>query len=164
MLFGVCFKDFIQALRAKYPLHQSSHHHTDGTLLDKGIERLRYTGKPHRMINHWRATSKGIELGFNFELDPDTAGKASAYEVARWDYKWAHSYGSKQYLPGTDKPGVDKSNPIKQVTISKDGKRVFLSIPDLKPVHQMQIKISVKAADGSTFKETLLSTINALAD
>jgi hypothetical protein len=39
---------------------------------------------------------------------------------------------------------------------------VFLAIPGIKPVMQMQIKLNVDAADGSQLKQTIWNTIHNL--
>ena len=131
-------------------------------LVDGGIQRLRYTGKNFRMINHWRVTASGVELGFNFVLDPKSVTDLANYNVSQWDYKWAGVYGSKNYLPGTEKEGIDTKNPFSKATLSKDGKRILLHATNFKPVNQMQIKMKLKTAGGADFEQSLVSTINVV--
>ena len=49
---------------------------------------------------------------------------------------------------------------MKSAKLSADRKTVFLSIDDLKPVQQMEIKIQVKAADGTPIRCAIGNTIN----
>ena len=58
-----------------------------------------------------------------------------------------------------DKKGRDKVE-VKSARLAADRKTVFLEIPDLKPVMQMRIKYSLKAADGSPVASEIHNTIN----
>jgi putative heme-binding domain-containing protein len=132
-------------------------------LLDKGIQRLRYTGKPYRMVSDCRVEPDGLLLRFNFELDRDSATDAASYDVKHWNYKWQKSYGSDRYSPSTGRPGVDPMN-ITSITLQPDGKSVKLHVPDLKPVNQVHVLLDVQAADGQQFAEEIYWTINAVPE
>jgi glucose/arabinose dehydrogenase/mono/diheme cytochrome c family protein len=130
-------------------------------LTDGAVHRLRYTGKPFRMVDHWRVSSRGIELGFNFKLDTATAANPASYKIDQWNYKWAASYGSKRYRPDTEKEGRQVLTPA-DIEISKDGKRVLLNLVGLSPVNQMRIVVTLKDDKGQLFKEEVLTTINSV--
>jgi hypothetical protein len=49
---------------------------------------------------------------------------------------------------------------VTAVRLSDEGRTAFLTIADLKPVNQMQLKIKPDAADGSGFDELVYLTIN----
>lgn len=130
-------------------------------LSDKGIQRLRYTGKPHKMVSDCRVEPDGLVLRFNFKLDPKLATDPNAYDVTHWNYKWQKSYGSDMYSPATGKPGVDPMN-ITSITLQEDRTSVKLHVPDLKPVDQVHALLNVPAADGQVFQEEIYWTINAV--
>jgi hypothetical protein len=53
---------------------------------------------------------------------------------------------------------------ITSVKISDDGHEVLLSIPGIRPVNQIEIRLSLTAADGAAWKELAYLTINAVPD
>ncbi len=128
-------------------------------LAEKGVQRVRYTGRQHHLVRDCLVESDGLRLAFNFELDPDVATNLKSYDVRHWNYHWEKSYGSDQYSPTTDKPGPEAMN-VTSVTLGADGKSVKLNIPDLKPVNQVHLLLKVWAKDGTGFEEEIYWTIN----
>ncbi|MEM8666523.1 MAG: DUF6797 domain-containing protein [Planctomycetota bacterium] len=128
-------------------------------LLDGGIQRLRYTGTPDKLITDCQVEPNGLRLRFNFELDPDTATAVASYIAEQWNYRWRSQYGSDQYSPRTGDVGVDKLN-IEAITLGSDARSVKLIVPDLKPVDQIHLIVKLKAIDGTTFEEEIYWTIN----
>ena len=53
---------------------------------------------------------------------------------------------------------------VKSATLSADKKSVFLEIPDIKPVMQMQIKFTIKSADGAELRSEVINSIHALGE
>ena len=49
---------------------------------------------------------------------------------------------------------------IKSVKLSADAQRVFLEIPEIKPVMQMRIQFRLITADGVSLKSEIYNTIN----
>ena len=132
-------------------------------LRDKGIQRLRYTGKPHKMVSDCKVDRDGLRLTFNFPLEIESATDLDSYDVKHWNYRWAKSYGSEMYSPTTGEVGVDEMN-ITSVSLGSDGQSVTLNIPDLQPVNQVHILLKVKARDGQDFEEEIYWTVNRVAD
>ena len=128
-------------------------------LLDGGLQRLRYTGRPWKMVSDCKVETDGLRISFNFALDPDSATAPESYAAEHWNYHWRSSYGSDRYSPRTDKPGVDKIG-IESVTLGADGKSVKLNIPNMIPVDQAHLIVRVRAEDGSAFEEEIYWTIN----
>ena len=58
-----------------------------------------------------------------------------------------------------DREGQDRVT-VNRVQVSDDRKRVFLEIPDIKPVMQMQIGFILKSADGTELRQTIYNTIH----
>ncbi|MFP6900225.1 MAG: DUF6797 domain-containing protein, partial [Opitutales bacterium] len=124
------------------------------------VHRFRYTGKHANLLTDTKILADGIELKFNFKLDPKSATDASRYKLKQWNYKWTQGYGSKQYsLRNPGKIGQDEVD-IQGIEIVGDGHAVFLKIPDIQPVHQVKIELNLHAVDGSPFKELVYLTIN----
>ena len=128
-------------------------------LRENGIQRLRYTGKPHRMVSNCQVESDGLRIDFNFALDRKTATNLKSYAAKHWNYHWRRNYGSDQYSPTTDKPGAEKLN-IVAAELSDDKTSVKLMVPDLKPVNQVHIIASLKDSAGTAFSEEIYWTIH----
>lgn len=123
------------------------------------VHRFRYTGKHSNLLLNTTVLNFGIELKFNFKLDPTTATDPANYRLLQWNYKWSHGYGSKQYAPKTGEVGQELVT-IQAVQLADNGESVFLKIPDIAPVNQMEFNLTLKAADGSDFNEQVYLTIN----
>jgi hypothetical protein len=127
---------------------------------DGSLQRVRYTGKPATFPNAIHVKANGIELGFSAPLD-SSAADAGNYSVRQWNYKWSSGYGSGEYKVSDGQKGTDDV-PVKSVKVSADKKQVFLEIENVQPAMQMEIKLNVKGADGSTVPGRILNTINAV--
>jgi len=128
-------------------------------LRDGGIERIRYTGKPFRMITDCKVQPNGLQLTFDFPLDASMASKPSSYDIEQWNYKWAASYGSDMYHPTTGNVGTERVT-VASAKISDDLKTIDLIIPSIKPVNQMRVRLNLTDADGKPFTEEIHWTIN----
>jgi glucose/arabinose dehydrogenase len=128
-----------------------------------GFQRVRYTGKPVDQPKEMHVKPNGVEITFAAPLDKASAVDDQNYSVEQWNYRWTTNYGSKEY--SVENPEEIKHDPltIKSIKLSADNKTVFLEIPGLKPVMQMQIKMGLKGADGVEFNQTIWNTINKVA-
>ena len=117
-------------------------------LREKGVQRLRYTGRPHRMVSDCSVEKNGLRLQFNFPLDAEAATSTSRYQVRHWNYRWRQEYGSDQYSPLTGEPGVEPLE-IEAASLSPDGRTVLLEVPRLKPVNQVHILLRLKSESGA---------------
>ncbi|HEY3857638.1 MAG TPA: DUF6797 domain-containing protein [Verrucomicrobiae bacterium] len=129
---------------------------------DGCLQRLRYTGKPIKMLDDVKVHRDGLSLHFNFALDLAAAVNTANYRLEQWNYLWSSNYGSDQYsLEHPGKKGHDVLK-ITSAKISEDGHEVLLSIPGLRPVNQIEIRLALTAADGTGWKELSYLTINAV--
>jgi hypothetical protein len=129
-----------------------------------GFYRVRYTGKPVHMPVELTAEKNGLRLVFTYPLDPDTAGDSESYAVNRWTYRRTKNYGSRDYkVSDPDQTGRDTME-VASATLSDDRKSVFLEIPDLKPVMQMEIKYKVRASDGTRLNHEIQHTVHFLGN
>lgn len=130
-------------------------------LLDSGVQRLRFTGKPGIMVVDCQVEHDGLRIGFNVPLDPDASTDPSAYALEHWNYLWRREYGSDMYSPTTNEVGIDKLM-VESVSLGSDGRSVKLHVPDLVPVDQLHLILRVKSAEGSPLDEEIYWTIHRI--
>lgn len=122
------------------------------------LTRLRYTGKPHYLPVGFRAGKQGVILTFSEKLKKETVENAKNFQVKRWDYKRTPKYGSGHFLLNGE-PGEEKM-PVLESHLSKDGKSVFLVLPNMEEVMQMQMLYSIEAEDGKVIENQFNFSIN----
>ena len=121
-----------------------------------GLYRIRYTGKPANLPLGLKAKKTGMQITFSDPLNRDAAEKLSNYNVKTWSLKRTKNYGSKHYN--------EKRLEIKSVELAKDGKTVFLEIPDIKPTWSMEIKYSITDAVGTVVNGSIHNSIHKLGE
>jgi glucose/arabinose dehydrogenase len=131
---------------------------------DGCLQRLRYTGKPIKMLDDVKICRDGLSLQFNFPLDRASSVNITNYHLEQWNYLWSSNYGSDQY--SLEHPGQKGHDVLKitSVKLSEDGREALLSIPGLRPVNQIEIRLALTAADGAPWKELAYLTINAVPE
>ena len=129
---------------------------------DGSIQRVRFTGKKMCMPGALRVHANGLALTFTEPLDRATAEDAGSYAATQWNYRYAETYGSKEY--SVAKPDAVRRDPveIKSARLLSDGRTVFLETAPLQPVMQMRLQWNVNTADGATVRGDLYHTINRL--
>lgn len=132
-------------------------------LRDEGIQRLRYTGRPWKMIQNAKVQRGEILLEFNFPIEPASLQSADAVSGEAWNYRWSSAYGSDQYSPSTGKPGVDSLS-VRNLSLLKNETLLRIETPELKPVDQLHLTVRLKGRDGSSFEEELFWTIHAIPE
>ena len=111
-----------------------------------GLARVRYTGAPVTLPREVVPMDKGVLLRFDVPLDPRIAADRASYTMESWHYRRTFQYGSP-HLKADDKPGQDWLTPS-SAYLSKDGRSVFVGLPDMKPVQQMRIGWGLATMDG----------------
>ncbi len=129
---------------------------------DTGFYRVRMTGAPLRTPKSFRAVNGGLIVNFHVPLAPESAQDLENWRVQSWEYRWTEYYGSPQ-LKRSGEEGRD-SHLVQSVTLSADGKTVFLKIPTLTPTMQFHVNITGSFADGIPLDCYLHGTIHALED
>jgi hypothetical protein len=82
--------------------------------------------------------------------------------MEQWNYRYAAQYGSKDWsVSDPSKEGHDTVE-IRSAKLLADGRTVFLEIPNLKPVMQLQVQYNLTAKDGTAIRGKLFATINRL--
>lgn len=128
-------------------------------LMDGGIQRLRYTGTPPKLLTDCQLESDGLHLKFNFKLDPNVATDLHSYTVEQWNYHWRSQYGSDKFSPITDEVGVEPLK-IESIALDPAGDGVKLIVSELRPVDQVHLRLQVKSVDGAGFAEEVYWTFN----
>jgi hypothetical protein len=118
-----------------------------------GFYRICYTGKPVDLPVGLKAKSGGMELIFTDALNPATVDPKN-FDVKVWALRRTQNYGSKHF--------DEKPLTVSKATLSTDGKRVRLDLPDLAPTWGMEIKYRLKGADGRTAAGVVHNTIHLL--
>ena len=128
--------------------------------IDGGFYRVRYLDKPLHLPVAMHVKKDGIELTFSEKLDPKSAADYENWAVEQWNYKWTGNYGSAHYSVENERRKGQDEVDVWDVTLSDDGKTVFLEIEDLQPVMQMQIRYNIQSADGAELEDSVWLTIN----
>lgn len=127
---------------------------------DGCLQRVRYTGQKAYLPTAVRVYQNGISLEFTEPLDLPTAQDVDNYHLQQWNYRYAASYGSREYrVSQPDRPGRDEVEVV-SATVADDGRQVWLEIADLQPVMQMKISYAIRAADGVPLRNSVYHTIN----
>ena len=118
-----------------------------------GFSRLRQVNKKTTLPKDIKIFKQGVYLSFHNKIQADSINP-HLFKVERWNYLRSHKYGSGHYLL-SGKPGQEKVG-LSSVTLSKDGKAVFIAIPDMKQVEQMVVSWQLfdeykQALDNSTY-------------
>jgi mono/diheme cytochrome c family protein len=121
-----------------------------------GLGRVRYTGGESTVPSDLVPTDKGVLLRFDTALDAAKAADPDSYSLTSWHYQRTYKYGSPQ-LNSAGKPGIDRLAPSGAYA-SKDGRAVFIAVPDIKPVMQMRLAWSLATAKGITFQNSAYFT------
>ena len=134
-----------------------------GNVLDTpaGMGRVRYTGAPVTLPREVVPMDKGVLLRFDVALDPKKARDPASYSLQSWSYQRTYKYGSPQYKSdGT--PGQDALT-ASSAYLSKDGRSVFIGVPDMKPVMQFRVGWSLATTGGKAFDDNAYTTPYELA-
>lgn len=121
-----------------------------------GFGRVRYTGATCTVPKEVVPMDKGVLLRFDVPVDPQKAADPSSYTLESWHYKRTYKYGSP-HLKADETPGQDWITPS-SAYVSKDGKSVFVGVPDMKPVQQMRIGWGIVAKDGTKLESNAFFT------
>ncbi|HVR84093.1 MAG TPA: DUF6797 domain-containing protein, partial [Planctomycetota bacterium] len=129
---------------------------------DGSLQRVRYTGQKVYLPVEFHAVAGGIKLRFTEPQDAKIAENSDNWAAEAWNYHYGAQYGSKDFSTLNPSAEGHDSLDVGPGHLSDDGKGVFLEIPSLKPVMQLRIRYSLRAADGAPEKGELFATIHAL--
>ena len=103
-----------------------------------------------------------LRIHFAEPLDKEISESGDSWAAEQWNYLYGAQYGSKEF--SVNHAGVEGHDPIdvKSARLSDDGRSVALEIPSLRPVMQLRLRYSLRAADGTSVKGEIDSTIHRL--
>ncbi len=134
------------------------------TIDDGSFLRIRYTGRNANLPVGLETTPEGIGIEFTDPLNPESAGDVSNYTARRWEYIYSEQYGSPEMsFMNADEEGRDPVA-ISNVTLSDDNRRIFLDIPDLRSVMQMEIEYELLFDDGKKDSRAVYFTVNWVSE
>lgn len=131
---------------------------------DGCLQRVRYQGGPVSLPTRWASYRNGLAVTFACELERSTAEDPGNYRYEHWNYRYASSYGSREYRPSQPTVEGRESLTVVSATLDDDGRTVFLEIPDITAVHQLGLTWSLRRSDGQPFRQTLYGTAHRLRD
>ena len=134
-----------------------------GNVLNRlsGMSRVRYSGEQSTLPEEVFPTDKGVIIRFGTTIDKAMATNPDNYSLATWHYKRTPKYGSAQYKADGE-VGIDFVA-ASSAYLSKDGRSVFIGVPDMKPVMQFRIGWSLATSAGRKFEKNAYTTIHSLS-
>lgn len=131
---------------------------------DASFERIRYAGGNANLPKHIQVLPTGVKISFTDPLDPADAQNIDNYRVERWDYIYSSRYGSPEVLPeDPDREGRETVE-VSSVSISEDGKEIFLELAGMRSVMQMKIAYELTFDDGQSAENAIYHTVNWLSE
>jgi hypothetical protein len=132
-----------------------------GAVQDGCFQRVRYTGHDVTMPAEFSVHANGIRIQYASALDPDRELETRDFEVEHWNYWWSEEYGSFHYRPSSPKEIGHDRLPVRRA-IRLDLGTIFLEIPGLQPVDQIQVTARTRMAKGDVAEHVIAGTIHAL--
>jgi len=134
------------------------------SLSDGSLQRLRYTGGPVFYPVGFRTYTNGIKLDFDEKLDEKTISDPDNFFVKQWNYIYSNSYGSPEYsVKRHMKEGHDVLT-VKSTYLLKDGKSIFIEVPDIDPAMTVHAYGQLKGASQQPFELNTFMTALYLQD
>ena len=128
---------------------------------DGCFQRLRYANAPCRLVERIDVIDLGLQITFNFDLDPDSVHASDAWNISMWNYLWSKKYGSDQFsVLNPDQKGRDHLE-VKSVQLLNP-RTVVLRIPELSVCDQLHLSMLVADDLGELFPEEAYLTIHAI--
>lgn len=105
---------------------------------DGSLQRVRYTGGDYPYPIGYETRENGVLLTFATPRDAAIAD-ADKWFAQQWNYRYSAAYGSSEYT--ASRPDVEGHDPlaIRSVQRLDGGRRVFVEIPQLRPVNQLHL-------------------------
>jgi hypothetical protein len=129
---------------------------------DGSLQRVRRTDKALVVPVDWKALANGIELTFPEPLEKESAIDPGSFDIQQWNYRYAKQYGSKDWSVADPKKEGHDTLAVQSARLSQDGKSVFLEVPGIAPVMQMQIQYNLTSATSAAVRGKMYVTINRL--
>ena len=113
---------------------------------DGCFQRVRYTaagaaGNQAQLPIGFHVHENGIRVTFSQPLDQHVVSDPRGHFAQCWNYRYSGAYGSPEF--STRQLGLRGHDvlDIKSVHVVRDGRSLFLEIPDLQPVNQLHLLV-----------------------
>ncbi len=120
-----------------------------------GFHRIRRNEKPVHVPLAIRAIAGAMSVTFNDAIDPASV-TSDAFALKVWSLKRSAGYGSKHH--------GERPLEVTGARLNADARTVTLEIPTLAPTQCYELKVNLKAPDGSAIVRSLHGTIHQLAE
>ena len=117
-----------------------------------GFYRIRYTAKQVHVPISLHVEPKGIAITYSGILEPMAAADIQNYALKTWGLMRTAKYGSEHYN--------EKLLAITAAQLAADGRTIFLEIPAITSTWCMEIRCSIKSADGQSVSSVIHNTIH----
>ena len=114
------------------------------------------------LFDELKGFENGVSLVFADALDAEWAANSANYGIKQWNYRYAKEYGSKDYsVAKPEEVGRDEVA-IESIQVSSDNKSVFLVIPSINSVMQMEVRYNLRSEAGDRVRSTVYHTIHKM--
>ncbi|WP_038158557.1 DUF6797 domain-containing protein [Verrucomicrobium sp. BvORR106] len=123
----------------------------------QALGRLRLSGDPVASPISAKSCADGVILNFASPLQADSV-RAEQVTAQSWNYLRSKAYGSGRYR----KDGTAGMDPVgvSQAVVSKDRRSVFIHLPGLGPVMQLEVRHTFKLENGTPAEGVTYFTIH----
>lgn len=123
----------------------------------QALGRLRLSGDPVASPISAKSCADGVILNFASPLKADSV-RAEQVTAQSWNYLRSKAYGSGRYR----KDGTAGMDPVgvSQAVVSKDRRSVFIHLPGLDPVMQLEVRHTFKLENGTPAEGVTYFTIH----
>lgn len=154
---------------AKFPtgVHRGRFHPRDGQLYlcgmfawagsasqPGGLYRLRYTGQPAHVPLQLEARQQTMRIVLSEPVAKEYAENPDHYHAKAWDLKRTKGYGSKHFN--------ERELKVTKAELSKDGRAITLTLPEIAPTWGMEIKMQLETPAGQRIERVIHNTIHQL--
>ncbi len=139
-------------------IHRAKFHPIDGQLYvsgmtgwgtystDRGcLQRVRYKGTASPLPVGFHVYENGIAIQFSQSLQPEHVLQERAHFVQAWNYRYSSAYGSQEYSTMHDGIRGHDVLTIRSAHLLKDGRTLFLELPDLQPSNTVHLQLSTSS-------------------
>jgi hypothetical protein len=116
-----------------------------------GFHRIRRTERPAHVPLAVEARAGGLRVRLSEEVDPASV-VAGAFQIQVWSLKRSARYGSNH----VDQHAVE----VKSAGVGPDGRTLEISAPGLGPTQCYELRMTLRAPDGSVIERNLHGTIH----
>jgi hypothetical protein len=155
--------NFYFAKAARHALPARVDHHGVIMKLDPRGEDLEVVCRGFRvhMPSALQVSGGDVSITFTDPLDRASVEDLESYVVRRWNYRRSSRYGSDLFkLDGEQ--GTEEVR-VRAARLSPNRLTVTLNLEDLREVDQMQLSLTLRAADGAAVVREISHTVNRLS-